>query len=199
MVIVQDTIVSDEIFEMEFICNLSACKGACCWEGDSGAPLEFSELAILDEISEKVRPFLSEAGKKVLDDEGGYKQDPKEKTWETTLIDGGPCTYMTYDAQGTAQCGIEQAHRAGVIDFKKPISCHLYPIRVTKNEALGFEALNYDEWSICSAACALGKENQVPVYRFLKEPLIRKYGEAFYEEMEASAAYLKSQKKSKEK
>jgi Protein of unknown function (DUF3109) len=195
MVVVQDKLVSDDIFEENFICNLDKCKGACCWEGDFGAPLTLDELKILDKIYPKVRPFLTEEGQKAIDKDGCYEQ--AEDDYGTTLINGGPCAFMTKDVLGTAHCGIEQAWKAGVVDFRKPISCHLYPIRVSTNEIAGFEALNYDKWDICSAACQLGNEHKVPVYQFLKDALVRKYGEGFYEEMEASAAYLKSKSEAK--
>ena len=124
--------------------------------------------------------------------EGCYIQDLEDGTYGTSLVNNGPCAFMTKDVNGAAQCGIEQAWRAGEVDFRKPISCHLYPIRVSKNEIAGFEALNYDRWDICSAACSLGAEYQMPVYQFLKEAIIRKYGTEFYEELDAAAGYLKS-------
>ena len=192
MIIVQDKLVSEDLVQEQFICNLQKCKGACCWEGDSGAPLERAELKILDKIYPKVRPFLTEEGQKVIDTEGCYIQDAEDGTYGTSLVNKGPCAFMTKDVNGTAQCGIEQAWRAGEVDFRKPISCHLYPIRVSKNEIAGFEALNYDRWDICSAACSLGAEYQMPVYQFLKEAIIRKYGTEFYEELDAAAGYLKS-------
>jgi Protein of unknown function (DUF3109) len=192
MIIVQEKLVSEDLVNEQFICNLNKCKGACCWEGDSGAPLEREEMRILDEIYDKVRPFLTEEGRNVIDTEGGYIQDQEDGSFGTSLVNNGPCAYMTKDITGTAQCGIEQAWRAGVVDFRKPISCHLYPIRVMKNEIQGFEALNYDRWDICSAACSLGEEYKMPVYQFLKEAIIRKYGEDFYEELDAAAAYIKS-------
>ena len=190
MLIVKDVLVSDEIVEEQFICNLKACKGACCWEGDWGAPLEKPELKILEQIYEHVAPYLSEEGKAVIKEEGlfTYYEEPKE--YGTTLLKNGACVYMTYDELGIAKCGIEQAYLAGATDFKKPISCHLYPIRVKANEKTGFEALNYDEWDICSAACELGKKEQLPVYRFVKEALVRKYGEDFYEELDMIAKYV---------
>ena len=194
MLVVQDKLISEEIIEEYFICNLDKCKGACCWEGDFGAPLELEELTILEKIYPKVRPFLSEKGQKAIDTEGCYEQEETEGTYGTTLIEGGPCAFMTKDLNGAAQCGIEQAWKAGAVDFRKPISCHLYPIRVSKNEVAGFEALNYDRWDICSAACQLGAAHKVPVYVFLKDALIRKYGEDFYDELEAGAAYIKSKK-----
>jgi Protein of unknown function (DUF3109) len=194
MIIIQDKLVSEDIVEEYFICNLDKCKGACCWEGDTGAPLETDELMLLDRIYPEVRPFLTPEGQKVLDTEGGYVRDDRDGSFGTTLISNGPCAFMTTDINGVAHCGIEQAWKAGATDFRKPISCHLYPIRVSKNEIMGFEALNYDRWDICSAACTLGEKHKLPVYQFVKEAIIRKYGEEFYEELDASAAYLKSQK-----
>lgn len=194
MIIVQDKLVSDDVVEQKFICNLSACKGACCWEGDFGAPLEKDELAILESIQEKVRPFLSPAGIAALEAQGPYVWFEGMNENGTTLIDGGPCAYMTYDALGVAQCGIEMAWKAGAVDFQKPISCHLYPIRVSKYEHFNSEVLNYDRWDICSAACSLGEKEQVPVYQFLKTALIRKYGQDFYDELDGAAHYLNENK-----
>jgi Protein of unknown function (DUF3109) len=194
MILVQDKLVSDDILEEKFICNLEKCKGACCWEGDLGAPLEKDELKILKDIYIQVRPFLTKEGQEVLDTEGVYKFYKSEQEYGTPLIENAACAYMTLDKKGVAQCGIEQAWKAGATDFRKPISCHLYPIRIKKNEIAGFEALNYDRWDICSAACTLGEEHQVSVYEFLKEAIIRKYGEAFYEELDAAAQYVKSKK-----
>ncbi len=190
MIIVQDKLVSDDLVESQFICNLNACKGACCWEGDSGAPLEEAELPVLEAIFEKIKPFLSPAGIKALEEQGRYIWFPEAEEWGTPLVDNGPCAYMTLDSSGVAQCGIEQAFRAGVTDFQKPISCHLYPIRIEKNEEVGFEALNYHRWDICSAACTLGEKEQMPVYRFLREAIVRKYGEDFYEELDGAAEFI---------
>jgi len=190
MIIVQDKLVSDDVVQEQFICNLDACKGACCWEGDSGAPLEKAELTVLDEIFEAVKPYLSPAGIAAIEKQGKYIFYEEAKEWGTTLVDNGPCAYMTLE-NGVAQCGIERAWRDGKVEFRKPISCQLYPIRVEKNEEVGFEALNYDRWDICSAACEKGKKEQVAVYQFLKDAIIRKYGEDFYEELDAAAQYLK--------
>ncbi len=147
MIIVQDKLVSDDLVEQKFVCNLNACKGACCWEGDYGAPLEDAELPILDGIFDQIKPFLSPAGIAAIEAQGKYVRIEEENEWATTLVDNGPCAYMTLQG-GIAQCGIEQAWKAGVVDFQKPVSCHLYPVRVEKNEQLGFEALNYNEWHI---------------------------------------------------
>lgn len=189
MIIIQDKIISDELVEAQFLCNLDACKGACCWEGDAGAPLEEEELAILEEIYPKVSPYLSPAGRAAIAQQGHYLIDEEDGEYRTPLIDNAPCAYMTLDNSGKAQCGIEQAWQAGAIAFRKPISCHLYPIRISKNLSTNFEALNYDRWDICTAACAKGKEHQLPVYRFAKDALIRKYGADFYEELDQAARY----------
>ena len=195
MIIIQDKIVSEEIVEEQFLCNLTACKGACCWEGDAGAPLEDSELSALEDIYEEVRPFLSPAGQQAIEEQGLYILDKEDNQWRTPLVNNGPCAYMTLDKTGKASCGIEQAQQAGHINFRKPISCHLYPIRITYHRRTGLDVLNYDRWDICAAACAKGKEEQLPVYRFLKEALIRKYREDFYEELDQFARYHDNEKK----
>ncbi len=194
MIIVQNKLVSDDIIEQQFMCNLQACKGACCWEGDFGAPLEDEEITIIHNNYQKIKPFLTEEGRKVILEKGKYTYFDEPAENGTTLLDNGACAYMTYDNNGVAQCGIEQAHKAGAIEFKKPISCHLYPIRVNKDEQSFFEALNYDIWDICSAACQKGKEQQMAVYQFAKEALIRKYGEDFYEELDAAAKHINKAK-----
>jgi Protein of unknown function (DUF3109) len=195
MLIIQEILVSDEVIKQHFLCNLTACKGACCWEGDFGAPLEDAEREILDKEYEAIKPFLTEAGKAVIEQEGKYSWYEEPKEFGTPLIQKAACAYMTYNELGIAQCGIEQAHKAGATNFLKPISCHLYPIRVNKDEALGFEALNYDRWDICKAACSLGKKEKLPVYRFVKNAIIRKYGADFYEELDAAATHLSKPKK----
>lgn len=195
MIIIQDKIVSDELVEEQFLCNLEACKGACCWEGDAGAPLEDEELPIIENIQAQIAPYLSPAGQAAIQQEGIYTFDEEDETFRTPLIDNGPCAYMTLDQTGKAQCGIEQAWQDGKIDFRKPVSCHLYPIRITSNPATGFEALNYDRWDICSAACEKGKAANLPIYRFVKEALIRKYGADFYDELDQYATYVSKKEK----
>lgn len=188
MILIQDKIlVSFDVIEEQFLCNLSACKGACCWEGDLGAPLEEEELATLDAIVEQVKPYLRPEGIAAIEAQGNYvfNDEGDFKEYSTPLVDNAACAYMTIDKQGVAKCGIEEAHRDGKIDFKKPISCHLYPIRISK--LTNVEALNYDRWDICSAACTAGEKAKLPVYKFLKEPLIRKYGEAVYNELDGVA------------
>jgi Fe-S-cluster containining protein len=191
MILIGDILISDDLIEEQFLCNLSACKGACCWEGDWGAPLEREELYTLENIYEAVRPFLSDEDIATIEAKGlfTYFEDPK--MYGTSLQPDGACVFMVRDDLGVAKCGIEQAYLAGQTDFRKPISCHLYPVRVSKNEENGFEALNYDRWDICSAACELGKEKKLPVFQFVREALIRRYGAEFFEELEAAAQYCK--------
>lgn len=177
MIVIDNTIISDEIKDNFFVCNLTSCKGACCVEGDLGAPLEMDELKMLDQIYEEVRPYLSEKGRNAIEEQGKYIRD-FEGDYSTPVTHTKECAYAIYDDNGILKCGIEQAYNDGKIAYKKPISCHLYPIRITKYD--DFEAVNYHRWQICNAACSLGNELKVPLYKFLKEPLIRKYGETWY-------------------
>lgn len=187
MLLIQDILISDDVVKSHFVCKLDACKGACCWEGDYGAPLEVNELPILERIYPQIRPFLSPEGISVIENEGTAVYNDNHETYATPLVNNGPCAYMTLDEKGTAKCGIEQAWKAGATDFQKPISCHLYPIRVSVSDIPGFEALNYDRWDICNAACSNGAQLQVPIYQFVKDALVRKYGQEFYDELEAAA------------
>jgi len=180
MMKVGDILVSDDIKEVEFVCHLEKCKGACCVEGDLGAPLEEGELAVMKEIQPNVRPYLTGAGIRAIKEQGAYILD-EDGDYSTPTVGGKECAYAHYDRQGILKCGIEEAYLAGKISFRKPISCHLYPIRITKKE--GMEAVNYHQWSICAAACTHGKSLRVPLYKFLKDPLVRKYGEDWYEEL----------------
>jgi len=182
------TIVSEDIIEKDFVCNLSACKGACCVEGDAGAPLEKDEANILKEIYPKVKPFLRKEGIKAIEKQGTYITT-EEGELETPLIDGAECVYVFFDQKGTALCAIEEAYNKGIVNWKKPISCHLYPIRI--KDYTEFSAINYNKWHICDDACTLGKELQVPVYKFVKEALIRKFGEDWYKGLEKVAQTFK--------
>jgi len=180
MIKVGEVLVSDDIKTVEFVCHLEKCKGACCVEGDLGAPLEEDELAIMKKIQRKIRPYLTPDGIKAIEEQGPYILD-EDGDYSTPTIKGRECAYAHYDAKGMLKCGIEQAYLDGKIKYRKPISCHLYPIRITKKK--DFEAVNYHKWSICSDACSFGKSLKVPLYKFLKDPLIRKYGEDWYEEL----------------
>ncbi|MDY7394744.1 DUF3109 family protein [Aureibaculum sp. 2210JD6-5] len=184
------TIVSEEIIENDFVCNLSACKGTCCVDGEAGAPLEEDELKTLMDIYPKVKPYLTKEGIEAIEDQGLFVTVDGE--FETPLIPrDDSCVYINYDEKGIAQCGIEEAYNQGEITFKKPISCHLYPVRVKSYSE--FAAVNYHRWEICDDACTLGKELQVPVYKFVKHALIRKFGEDWYEELEKVAEKMKGQ------
>jgi hypothetical protein len=185
MILIDDILISDDIVSQQFICNLTACKGACCVEGDAGAPLAKAELKILEDIYADVKPYLTPKGIDAIAAQGNFVYDKESKDYATPLIDGAACAYIVYDPDGTAKCGIEKAYNDGVVAFRKPISCHLYPIRVSQQKH--YTALNYDRWSICKAACKLGKAHQVAVYEFLKEPLIRRFGTDFYETLDATA------------
>lgn len=182
------TIVSEDIIQKDFVCNLSACKGACCVDGDAGAPLELEETEILKSIYPKVKPFLRQQGIAAIEAQGKFTTNDFGEH-ETTLIDGADCAYVFFDKRGTALCAIEEAYNQGVIDWKKPVSCHLYPIRV--KDYSEFSAVNYHKWEICDDACTLGKELQVPIYKFVKQALIRKFGEDWYMELEKVAETYK--------
>jgi hypothetical protein len=180
MIKVGDVLVSDDIKEVEFVCHLEKCKGACCVEGDLGAPLEDNELEVIKSIQNEIRPYLTAAGLKAIKEQGPYILD-EDGDYSTPTIEGKECAYAHYDNLGVLKCGIEQAYLDGKVSWRKPISCHLYPIRITQKK--GFEAVNYHKWSICSAACSNGKALKVPLYKFLKEPLVRKYGQGWYDEL----------------
>ncbi|MDO5509733.1 MAG: DUF3109 family protein [Weeksellaceae bacterium] len=188
MIQINDTIVSTDLLKKEFVCNLSKCKGICCVEGDSGAPLEENELPILDEIFEKVKPFLRQEGVNAIEDQGKYVKDD-DGDWVTPLVDGKECAYVIFDEKGTTKCGIEKAYEAGTVDFKKPISCHLYPVRVEEFKA--FTAVNYHRWEICNDACSLGASLNITVAEFVKDALIRKFGQAWYDELMTTKSEIK--------
>lgn len=181
MILVGKAVISDDVKENFFVCDLEKCKGACCVEGDAGAPLEDGETDILDEIYPQIKGYLTEEGIATIEKKGTWVYDQEGDKVTPTIGDNEACAYAITDQQGILKCGIEQAYLDKKVDFKKPISCHLYPIRITKYD--DFDALNYDRWDICDAACVLGNKLGVPVYRFLKEPLIRKYGEEWYAEL----------------
>ena len=181
MIQIDDKLISEDIFEKEFVCNLGKCKGACCVEGDTGAPLDKDELSVLDEIFPKIKKYLRPEGVKAIEEQGTWMIDNYDGGYVTTLVNGSECAYVILDEKGITKCGIEKAYENGAISWKKPISCHLYPIRISHYKT--FSAFNYHKWEICKDACTLGNELQVRIYQFLKEPLIRKYGEEFYQSL----------------
>lgn len=190
MVQIDDALVSLDIFEKKFCCDLGACKGSCCIEGEAGAPLEEEEIKIIEELLPVIWDDLLPQAKEVLKQQGvAYKDEDGE--WVTSIVNGKDCVFTCYEEGGMCKCAIERAYYAGKVDFLKPISCHLYPIRIDKYPS--FEAINYHRWKICKAAEVLGRKEGIPIYQFLKNPLIRKYGEAWYEQMEIAAEELKAQ------
>ena len=190
LVEIQDKIVSTQIFERQFVCDLTACKGACCIEGDGGAPLTKEEIQIIEENLPQILPFMRPEGIAAVEAFGvAYEDQDFEPA--TTLVDGKECAFVYFDQTNTAKCAIEKAQREGKIDFIKPLSCHLYPIRTKQFN--DYMALNYEKWDICEPACACGEKLGVPVFKFLKEPLIRAFGSEFYQELEVVARELDSE------
>ena len=181
------TVVSEEILENHFVCDLNACKGACCVDGSAGAPLLEDETKILEDLFEDLTPFLRPEGVKAIKEQGSFVKG-EDGEWETPLIDKNECAYVVFNKQGIAQCGIENAHKAGAIKWQKPISCHLYPVRIREYTML--TAVNYHKWEICDPACSLGNSLKIPIYKFVKDALIRKFGAEWYEELENTAQTL---------
>jgi hypothetical protein len=195
VIAIDNVLVSDFVAEAQFVCDLTKCKGGCCEDGDAGAPLETDELEILNEIYEIVKPYLTQEGIKWIEKHGRYLYD-REFGWVTPTIEGKMCVYGFRDEKGVIKCGIEQAYRDGKIGFKKPVSCHLYPVTVQKGKRGDYDRVNYEpRETLCKPACVLGKKLKVPVYQFLKEPLIRKFGQEFYDALEAVAKKLEDDKK----
>ncbi len=184
MFIVEGILVFPEIFSNQFICNLTKCKGACCWEGDFGAPVTAQEADIMDREVNSLIEILHKDSFDILNADGRYTYDKLYKDLVTPLLKDGSCAYLVRNEFGIAQCGWELAHNQGKTIFKKPISCHLYPIRIKQNRELNTTELHYDQWDICSAACALGKEHNVPVFRFVRDALVRRFGLEFYHQLE---------------
>jgi hypothetical protein len=195
MIAIDNKLISDEIIEKHFVCDLIKCKGGCCEDGDAGAPLELDELDELIHNYEKVKPYLTQAGIESIEKNGKYLYD-REFGWVTPTIKGEMCAYGFKDENGIIKCGIEKAFNEGKVNWKKPISCHLFPIRVNKSKQnKNLEYLNYEPRpDLCHAACKLGKQLKVPVYIFLKDSIIRKYGEEFYNILEAAAQHAETNK-----
>lgn len=193
MIEIDNVLLSDEVVKSQFVCDLVKCKGGCCEDGDAGAPLTDEETGTLNEIYEIVKPYLTPEGIAEIEKKGRYYYD-KEFGWVTPTIEGKLCAYGFRDENGIIKCGIEQAYRDGKVEWKKPISCHLYPIKIKKTKT--YEMVNYaPRESLCKPACVLGKKLKVPVYQFLKEALVRKYGADFYEVLEQIAQTYYTEKK----
>lgn len=190
MILIQDKVVSLDVLTEEFVCKISSCKGACCREGDFGAPLNDQEIKDLDLYGEKLLPYLNPETQQLIKDEGFYQYYDEMREYGTTLRKDAACAFLSTRFDGIESCGIDKAYKNGDIPMQKPISCALYPIRVEKDEKLGFTALNYDRWSICSAACSHGKELSTPLYQFLEKPIKRAFGTEFYDELHDIASQV---------
>jgi len=193
LIAIENILVSDEVVESQFVCDLSKCKGGCCEDGDAGAPLSKKELTELNNAYDAAKPYMTKEGVAVTEKQGRYEYD-REFGWVTPTIQGKMCAYGYRDKKGVIMCAFEQAYNDGKTTWKKPVSCHLYPIKIKKSKE--YEMLNYEpRESLCSPACALGEKLKVPTYVFLKDALIRKYGEDFYHLLEKAAEqYFKNRK-----
>lgn len=180
MIMIKDIIVHPDVFKECFVCDLEQCKGICCVEGDFGAPLEEGEVREIDKNLSAVKPYMTKAARKLLSKSGFYERDP-DADLVTQCLDGRDCVFAYPGKDGIYKCAIETAWEHGASSFRKPVSCHLYPIRVNKIKHL--EGVSYNRWNICKPACTLGNKLGVPLYVFLKEPLIRKYGEDWYKDL----------------
>ncbi len=191
MIVIDDTLVSEELGKIYFSCDLHSCHGDCCVEGDAGAPLEEEEISILEDALDDIKPYMTEKGKSVVEKNGVFDYDI-DGEWVTPLVNDRECAFVYFE-NGISFCAIEKAWREGKIKFQKPVSCHLYPVRLKK---LKFNtAVNYDHWEICNPALIKGKADNTKVYQFLKEPLIRKFGEKWYQKL--SEAFEQKSKKEK--
>lgn len=191
MLQIQDTLVSLDLLERYFCCDLDSCRGECCIEGDAGAPITEAERDRLEEILPEVLPDLSPAARRVIEEQGVSYID-EEGDLVTSIVDGGNCVFTTYGPGGVCLCAVEKACREGRIDFLKPVSCHLYPVRITEYDT--FTAVNLHRWKICKCAEVLGRKQCLRAYQFLKGPLTARFGADWYRELELTAAeYLRQQ------
>ena len=179
MLLIDDVLVTDELKETYFACNLTACKGECCVQGDAGAPLLEEEISILEDYIDEILPFMEEAGKTVIKEMGVYEYD-SDGEYVTPLVADADCAFV-YKENGMSLCAIEKAWLEGKIKYQKPISCHLYPIRLSK--VGDYTAVNYHKWSICKSALKHGRTHGEPLYKYLKAPLLRQFGAEWYEKL----------------
>ena len=186
MIQVENQIIALDVFQKQFVCDLNACKGACCVEGDSGAPLLDKEKKILEDVYEKIQPYMRAEGISQINKQGVAVYDA-EGDLTTTLVNNKECAFVVYE-EGIAKCAIEKAYQEKKINFKKPISCHLFPVRITEYEE--FDAINYEELKICKSACDCGLNEEVYLYKFLKEALIRRYSTSWYKKLLEAAKLL---------
>jgi hypothetical protein len=196
VIVIDNVLVSEDIVEKQFVCNLEKCKGGCCEDGDAGAPLGDEERGIITSVYETVKPYLSQASINEIEKKGKYTFN-EEFGWVTPTLssDSEICAYGIRDKDGIIKCAFEQAYYDGKIKWKKPVSCHLFPIIVEEGKNGNPDKMNYEpRQKLCNPACSLGKKLQVPTYQFLKEALIRKYGEKFYDALEVIATKFKKNK-----
>ncbi len=179
MFVIDETLVSEDLKTVYFSCDLSQCHGDCCVEGDAGAPLEEEEISVLEDIIDDIKPYMSEKGRAVIEQSGVFDYDA-EGEYVTPLVNDRECAFVVFE-NGISFCAIEKAWQEGKISFQKPISCHLYPVRLTPLRT--HTAVNYDRWEICQAALLKGKRDKMPLYKYLKTPLIRRFGETWYEQL----------------
>ncbi len=197
MILIENKIISDDIIEEKFVCDLSKCKGGCCEDGDAGAPLTEEELDLVVKNYEIIKPYLTPEAIDQIEKKGKYEYSI-EFGWVTPTIedDHGICVYAYREANGVIKCAFERAYNNGESDWKKPMSCHLYPVIAYQGKHGDYERLNYEpREKLCSPACALGEQLKIPVYKFLKEPLIRKYGKEFYEALKQVALHKQEKEK----
>jgi hypothetical protein len=196
VIVIDNKQISDDVVESQFVCDLAKCKGGCCEDGDAGAPLEDEELDIVLAMYEKIKTCLTDASIKEIERKGKYVYD-REFGWVTPTLDSDNeiCVYGIREKDGMIKCAFEQAYYAGIIPWKKPISCHLYPITTKKGKYGNYERINYEpREKLCNPACVQGKKIKVRTYEFLKEPLVRKYGEEFYAALDKAAKEYFSEK-----
>ncbi len=196
MLVIENVLVADEITEKQFVCNLEKCRGACCEEGDAGAPLDREELQLVNQYYEKIKPYLTDQAIKHIERNGKYAYHV-EFGWVTPTLpqDREICAYGKRDENGVIQCAFERAWQDKVIDWKKPVSCHLFPAIIEKGKKGGYDRMNYEPRQVhCRAACTLGKKLKVPLHQFLQEAITRKYGKDFYEILDAAVKDKQEQK-----
>lgn len=191
MFIIQDTLVSIDLIERYFVCDLGVCKGQCCIDGDAGAPLLPDEKILIDKYLDKIKPLLSPQGRNVIESEGSSYFDP-DGDLVTTLIEGKNCAFSIYDDHGVCLCALEKGYREGIIPMLKPSSCYLYPVRL--KQVGNLTGVNIHRWKICGCAEKNGRKLKIRAYKFLKEPLIRKFGAEWYEELDRVATEWLRQK-----
>lgn len=191
MILIEDTLISEDLVEAHFMCNLKACKGMCCIEGDQGAPLLEKECEEIAENLDKILPYLPETQQEKIK-ENGFSTVYSDGDLGTSMMEDGACVFIVKE-NGIVGCGIEKAYFDKQSTFHKPVSCHLYPVRVKTYKE--FTSVNYNRWDICSPACTFGKEHQMPLYLFVENALVRRFGQEWMDALKATAAHLEQEKK----